>query len=78
MAEKQEAGSKTGDQWVTDLLSEARSSNPSIPEHVWARMDLQLKGQLGKRELNASRLRALSTQLMRDMVPTRPQSEDTK
>ena len=78
MTEKQESSSNGGDQWVPVLLSEARNSNPSIPDGVWASMELLLKGQMSERELTQANLKAVATQLIGEMVPTSPQPEETQ
>ena len=77
MAEKQQSSNKSSDQWVSDILNEARNSNPSISDGVWAAMEFHLKGQMSERDLTPASLKALAVLLITDMAPTPPQPEET-
>ena len=63
MSEEPEFGSKNGDQWISALINEARSSNPLIDDCVFTSMELLLKGPIKEGGLTPAQLKAMATQL---------------
>lgn len=67
--------SKNND-WVNDLLSQAKQSQPLVTVDVNERMRSLLNDQLGKRSLTKTDLAETAKELIAKMnVPAKPESE---
>ena len=77
MAEEHKANGGGSDQWVTDVLSKARTNSPSIPDAVWSRMGSLMKGEISERDLTAARVKALAAVLVGEMASA-SQEEDSQ
>ena len=64
MSEKIESCSDSADQWVSNVISEARDSNPLVAEEVFTRIETLLEGQMSERNLTRANLKLVATQLL--------------
>jgi len=63
-------------QWITGMITEARSCNPAVPGAVWIRLEELLKGKLGERQLLSGELTNIAGTLIADMAPALPKVEE--
>ena len=76
MLEQSESTTDSGDQWVSSLLKGFRENNPLVPDGVFDRLELLLKGQISERDLTPTNLKVVAEQLIGDMVPKPPEPEE--
>ena len=70
--------SGSSDQWVSTLINEARKTNPLVTDAALTTIEMLLKGQLSERKQTPAKLKEVARQLIREMVPKPPDTEDTQ
>ncbi len=75
MAKEPGSTKNSGDQWVSSLLKGVRENNPLVPDGVFERLELLLKGQMSERDLTPTNLKVVAEQLIRDVVSKPPEPE---
>ena len=75
MTKEPESTSGSGDQWVSSLLKAVRENNPLVPDGVFDRLELLLKGQISEGDLTPTNLKLVAEQLIGEMVPKPPEPE---
>ena len=68
MSEDQEITGGLGDQWVSNVISDARDSHPSISSDVFMVFEQMLHSKLSDRDLTPTNLREVATTLIRRFV----------
>ena len=76
MSGKAESSSDSADQWVSNVISEARDSNPLVAGEIFTRIEALLKGQMSDRNLTRASLKLVATQLLGVKVSGQPELED--
>ena len=69
MSEEPESTIDNSDQWVSDLITEAREYNPTVSDGVFTRLGTLLKGRISEKNLTPTELKTVATQLIGDMIP---------
>ena len=69
--------SGSSDQWVSTLINEARKTNPLVTDAAIATIEMLLKGQLSERNQTPAKLKRIARQLIEEMVPKLPDTEET-
>ena len=63
-------------QWVSDLMNKARKTNPSVTDTAFQSIESLLNGQLSERNLTATNRKKIARQLLQEMAPESPRSEE--
>lgn len=61
--------------WVTTLMAEAQNRNPDVNTAVWDRLEELLIGELSDRQLSSGELKNIASELIADMVRSKPMEE---
>jgi hypothetical protein len=58
--------------WIATVLAKVRQRNPEVPETVWVRVDVLLRGRFSVRPIPVMELKGITEELIADIVSSPP------
>ena len=67
--------SESSEEWISDVITRAKTNNPKIPAEPYSSLETILRDQIGDRKLTQANLRKVAAQLLGNMATEKPGPE---